>query len=154
MTPAPTRQALCYNGEYRHGVDESRRVMIPSKWRPKGAPAEFTVLLWPIAVGDYLLVLPPERWNGLLENLKRQSLSNENVAAIERAIGSASAGVVLDRFGRLVLPDNLARSAGIEKDAALVGWLDKYEIWDPEKYEAARLKDQKLAAEIFKEIIL
>lgn len=154
MTANIPKAMPCYNGEFRHGVDDSRRVMIPSKWRPKGAPVSFTIILWPIVAREYLLVLPPERWEVLLENLKHQSLSNEKVAAVERAIGAASADAVLDRFGRLVLPDILVKSAGIQSEASLVGRLDKFEIWNPEKYETTRAKDGKIAAEIIKDIIL
>ncbi len=114
----------------------------------------FTISLWPIGARKYLLVLPPERWEVLLENLKHQSLSNEKVAAVERAIGAASSDAVLDRFGRLVLPDILAKSARIQSEASLVGRLDKFEIWNPEKYETTRAKDGKIAAEIIKDIIL
>src|SRR5256885_9660186 len=44
-----------------YGVDESHRVMIPARWRPKDPKVVFTAILWPIEAEEYLLVLPPER---------------------------------------------------------------------------------------------
>ncbi len=115
---------------------------------------QFTIILWPIAVEDYLLVLPPERWNVLLENLKKLSLSNEKAAALERVIGSTSDRLNLDDAGRLRIPEKFASTVGIEKEAALVGRIDKFEIWNPARCAVARPSDKKLAAGLFKKVHL
>ena len=39
--------------------------MIPARWRPKDAKVIFTAVLWPIKAEEFLLVLPPERWQVL-----------------------------------------------------------------------------------------
>lgn len=154
MSKAETVETVSYTGHFRYGVDDSRRVMIPAKWRPRSGKARFFVILWPVAVEDYLLVLPPDRWNALLENLRKQSLSNERVAALERVLGSTSADLELDRFGRLCLPEKMTTTVGIEKEAELVGRVDKFEIWNPAKCEAVRASDKQVAAEIVSQITL
>ncbi len=154
MAKPQTDEPIFYTGQFKHGVDESRRVMVPAKWRPKNGRIQFVVILWPVAVEDYLLVLPPDRWQALLENLKKQSLSNEKVAALERVLGSTSASLELDKFGRLGLPDTFAKQVGIEKEASLIGRFDKFEIWNPAKCEAAGTADKQTAAEIVNQITL
>ncbi len=145
-------EATQYFGEFRYKVDQSHRVMLPSEWRQEGAPVLFTITPWPLDRKEYLLVLPPARWSVFMENLRKQSLSNESVAIAERLISSRSRRVSLDRFGRLHLPPELVKVIGIERDAQLVGRLDKFEVWHPDNYAAAQRDAEKAAAEIIRSI--
>ncbi len=41
----------------------------------------------------------------------------------------------IDRQGRILLPARLRESAGIEKEAVIVGLENKFEIWGKERWE-------------------
>lgn len=131
---------------FRHGIDESRRVMLPAKWRPKEPGVVFRVLPWPVNVEDCLLVLPPERWAVMMEKLKMNRMQDPSVAALERVLGGTSAALTLDKVGRLCLPESLAQAAALEKEAVFVGRLDKFEIWSPARHKVSTIQDKILAA--------
>lgn len=140
-----------YNSTYRHGVDEKRRVQIPAKWRPSEPGTEFTLMLWPKSKeGPCLRVLPPEEMAELMRTLDAMANSDPNKVVLKRFIGSESVQVTLDKGGRICLPEDMARSAGIESEAMLVGLLDRFEIWNPERYERVRSSDAVMAQEAFK----
>jgi division/cell wall cluster transcriptional repressor MraZ len=122
--------------------------MIPVKWRPKDPSVVFMVLAWPIAVKDFLLVLPPDGWRAMKEKMKSNSLTDTRVATLERVMGSISVPLTLDRVGRFCLPDHLAEAVGIRKEAQFVGRMDKFEVWDPKRFEKANAQDEAVAAEI------
>jgi division/cell wall cluster transcriptional repressor MraZ len=143
-----------FHGSFSYGIDESRRVMVPAKWRPKDSSVLFTVILWPINIEDFLLVLPPERWRVLLNKLKTRSLQDRRVAALERIIGSTSAQLTVDKQGRFCLPETLTRPAAIGDEAVFVGRLDKFEIWSPKRLKAATTDDKTVAAVVAEEIDL
>src|SRR5688572_1047256 len=143
-----------FHGEFHHGIDESRRVMIPAKWRPENADVVFRVLPWPVNVEDCLLVLPPERWDLMMEKLKVNRMQDKRVAALERVLGGTSAAITLDKVGRLCLPENLAKAAALEREAVFVGRLDKFEIWSPARHKASTIQDKILAASVVEEIDL
>lgn len=143
-----------FHGVSRHAVDESRRVMIPVKWRPKSPAVVFTVLAWPLDTKEFLLVLPPERWRVMLDKLKTKSLHDAQVAALEREIGSTSAPLTLDRVGRFCLPDHLAKLVGIEKEAEFVGRLNKFEMWNPARFKKSMAQDASVAAAVAAQIDL
>lgn len=145
--PEKTDNVPSFHGVSTHAVDGSRRVMIPVKWRPQDASLVFTVLAWPLDGKQFLLVLPPERWRVMLDKLKTKSLHDPNVATLERVIGSTSAPLTLDRVGRFCLPEHLAKVVGIDKEAQFVGRLDKFEIWNPGRFEKAMAQDESVAAE-------
>jgi MraZ protein len=143
-----------YTGHFRHGIDGSRRVMLPARWRPRDPNTKFTLLPWPIGAEDRLLVLPPERWREMLQKLKARSLSDPRVEALEQEIAENAMQVVPDKVGRICLSEEHARTVKITTDAELVGRLDKFEIWEPGAREAIRAQNKKLAAEVAREIDL
>jgi MraZ protein len=125
-----------YCGRYDRGVDQSRRILLPAEWRGEGRSIDFTILAWPMQGPSYLLVLPPQRWALMRQNLGNISLTNEAAAKAERFISVNSFPRSLDTYGRLPIPDAAAKAVGIEGEAALVGRLDKFEIWDPRRLDA------------------
>lgn len=140
-----------YNSLYRHGVDEKRRVQIPAKWRPADSGVEFTLMLWPKAIeGPCLRVLPPKEMAELMRDIDAMPNENPNKVVLKRFIGSESVQVTLDKGGRICLPEGMAKAAGIANDAVLVGLLDRFEIWNPDRYEKVRASDAVMAQEAFK----
>ncbi len=76
--------------------------------------------------------------------------SDPNKVVLKRFIGSESEQVALDKAGRICLPEKMARDAGITNEAVLVGLLDRFEIWNPERYEKVKTSDAIMAQEAFK----
>ena len=151
MDSDETIEPTYYNSLYRHGVDEKRRVQIPAKWRPTKPGTEFTLVLWPKSKdGPCLRVLPPEQMTILMRELAAMPNSDPNKGVLKRVIGSESVQAPLDKTGRICLPEEMASAAGITDQAVLVGLLDRFEIWSPERYEKVRASDAVMAQEAFK----
>ena len=139
-----------YNSLFNHGVDGKRRVQVPAKWRPRQPDVEFTLILWPKSThGPCLRVLPPEQMAKLMADINSMSNDDPNKVVLKRFIGSESAQVALDKAGRICLPEDMAKAAGITKEAVLVGLLDRFEIWDAARYGAVRGEDQVMASAAF-----
>jgi MraZ protein len=140
-----------YNSRFRHGVDEKRRVQIPAKWRPQKSAVELTLILWPReGVGACVRVLPPSQMSKLMRSIDEMPNSDPKKVVLKRIIGSDSAQASVDKAGRICLPDEMARGAGIKNDAVLVGLLDRFEIWNPDRYEKVQTADAALAPDAFK----
>ena len=151
MDPEEKAQATYYNSLYRHGVDEKRRIQIPAKWRPAKAGVEFTRVLWPKSKeGPCLRVLPPVEMAKLMRYLDALPNTDPNKVVLKRVIGSESVQVTLDKGGRICLPEEMASAVEIRDEAILVGLLDRFEIWNPERYEKVKVSDAVMAQEAFK----
>ncbi len=96
------------------------------------------------------MVLPPIEMKSLAEKIRQMPASDPRASALRRLLGSKSASVTLDKGGRICLPEEMARVVGIEKKAVLVGLVDRFEIWNPERYEAVSAVDAALLPEAFK----
>ena len=146
-----TIEPKCYNSLYRHGVDAKRRVQIPAKWRPSKPGTELTLVLWPKAKeGPCVRVLPPQQVAKLMRDVDGMPNSDSSKVVLKRFIGSESVQVTLDKVGRICLPEKMGKDAGISEEAVLVGLLDRFEIWSPERYEQVKASDAIMAQEAFK----
>jgi len=151
MGSTTNKEPAYYNSRFRHGVDEKRRVQIPAKWRPQRADLELTLILWPReGVGSCVRVLPPAQMAKLMQSIDEMPNSDQKKVVLKRIIGSGSAQATVDKAGRICLPDEMAREAGLKDEAMLVGLLDRFEIWSPARYEQVKASDAIMAQEAFK----
>ncbi|HYV27196.1 MAG TPA: hypothetical protein VFA77_06660, partial [Candidatus Eisenbacteria bacterium] len=95
-------------------------------------------------------VLGPEAWRALVEKVKAMSYSDSEVQTLRRNLGKNSDRVTLDKAGRICLPETMAKAAGVEKEAVLVGLLDRFEIWGVQQYAAASALDDRLLPDAMK----
>lgn len=83
----------------------------------------------------YLMVLPPWRAQLLRERLQTSSLFNSSQQdMLAAAIGSRSTAFGVDGQGRMTLTERMKVHAGIHKEAVLVGQIDLYKIYSPERW--------------------
>jgi len=151
MSGTKDKEPSYYNSCFRHGVDEKRRVQIPAKWRPPKADSELTLILWPReGIGSCVRVLPPAQMAKLMQSIDAMANSEPKKVVLKRIIGSGSAQAIVDKAGRICLPDEMAREAGLKEEAILVGLLDRFEIWNPERYAKVQAADAALAPDAFR----
>ncbi len=157
-------QPIVFTGTAVPAVDSSNRIMTPAKWQPADRSVRFHLVPWPIETPQYLLVLPPDRWNLLLARLGNESLADEESASVERFIAGEAYAFTLDSVGRFCLPAEYAERIGCSRprnadgtenkkaplSVVLVGRLDKFEIWSKERYEATRLENRQVVAAVIK----
>jgi len=150
MDGSTTNGRKIFNGCYRHGVDDKRRVQVPAKWRPENGEAEFVLIIWrKYHFAPHLRVLPMQMMHELLAKINSLPDFEESKGALKRVIGSASENVTLDKGGRICLPEEMAQAVGITEEAVLVGCMDYFEIWAPEYYEKVRVLDESLMPKMF-----
>ena len=150
MTEAADKQTTYYNSCYRHGVDEKRRIQIPAKWRPEEENTQLTMILWPQhKAGTCLRVMPPSEMAKLMAQIEAMPKGDPKRIALKRFIGSESIQLTLDKAGRIVMPDEMTRSADIQNEAVLVGCMDYFEIWNPARYQNVRTVDAEISNEAF-----
>ena len=135
-----------YNSRFRHGVDEKRRVQIPAKWRPQKAAVELTLF----GRRDRGKRMKPAQMAKLMQSIDEMPNSDPKKVVLKRIIGSDSAQASVDKAGRICLPDEMARGATIKNEAVLVGLLDRFEIWSPDRYEKVQAADVALAPDAFR----
>jgi MraZ protein len=152
MASTKNAEPAYYNSRFRHGVDEKRRVQIPAKWRPQRGAGELTLVLWRSKdAGSCVRVLLPAQMAKLMQDIHALPSGDRKKVALKRLIGGDSAQASVDKAGRICLPEDMANEAGIKsnQEVVLIGLLDRFEIWNPERYEKVQAADAALAPDAF-----
>jgi MraZ protein len=154
MSESTSNATIRYYSRYSHGVDEKRRVQVPSKWRPNQVDTELTLILWENngTAGACLRVYPPKQMEATLQKIETMSTSDPAAVALRRNIARNCEVVTMDKSGRICIPDDMAKKAGIEKQVVLAGVLHWFEIWNPERHTLASAGDDALVPEAVRNI--
>ncbi len=133
-----------FTWKYKHGVDGQGRIQFPSKWKMRSTETELiaVVLRHEITDKDYILVLPYDLFNQFSARLHSDSFTASKAQAFRHDYAERIMGIDLDGAGRFMLPGELRTPAKLEKEALLVGCVDRFEIWNPADYDEAREKEK------------
>lgn len=122
-----------FKGEYNHIIDAKGRLIIPARFR-EGLGERFVVTR---GLDECLWIYGAEDWNKLEEKLTSLPITNPTARKLNRFLLGSAAECELDKMGRILLPQPLRQTAGLQKDVVLTGVGNKIEIWDKERWDAA-----------------
>lgn len=117
-------------GEYEHTLDPKGRLAMPSKLR-ESLGAHFIITK---GLDGCLFVYDMEQWHLLEEKLGSLPMSRKTARDFTRFLFAGACESECDKQGRILLPQNLRKHAGLEKDAVIVGVGKRAEIWDAQRW--------------------
>lgn len=119
-------------------IDARGRVLVPASFRGalNGDPKFF---LYPASGGIGCLEGGGEKlmqgYFDMLSNLPPHDMERRSNVL---AIFSDGSEISMDQAGRATLPLNLLQEAGIDRDLLFVGAMDRFQIWEPQRYAQFR----------------
>ena len=136
-------------GRFEHNLDDKGRVAVPAAFRKalavsSDAATPATVPVY-ITISDQCLAAYPEpEWQAKIEKINQLNQLDPKVMAFKRIFVGCAQECQVDKAGRILVPADLRRDAGIGKEAVLIGQIDKFEIWSRERWDAsfAAMSDQ------------
>ncbi len=131
-------------GEYQYSIDEKKRLAIPAKFRKNlGKKAVITR-----GLDNCLVVYPLPEWDKLAKKLESLPTSQSDARNFSRIILSGASDVVLDKLGRILVPDWLKNYAFLKKNVTVIGLSNKMEIWDRQKWEEYKKKTENTVGDV------
>ena len=113
-------------GEFKHTLDEKKRISIPSKFR--------TVLGKKIVItkglDNCLSMYSLKDWNKIAAKLGEMSFTQSDARHFNRFMLSSAHEVSIDSVGRILIPETLCSFAKIKSKVVFAGVFDRVEIWD------------------------
>ena len=123
-------------GTFVHSLDPKRRLTVPSEWRDSvGAPS--TLYVMPGVDERYLTVFPAREVVQRLQRLRNLSIADAKARQFARVLGSQSQLAPWDSAGRIRVKDELLAFAGLSEDVVMVGAIEVFELWSPERWKTA-----------------
>ncbi|PIR94389.1 cell division/cell wall cluster transcriptional repressor MraZ [Candidatus Falkowbacteria bacterium CG10_big_fil_rev_8_21_14_0_10_39_11] len=131
-------------GEYKHSIDEKGRLAIPVKFRAKLVKGAVVTR----GLDNCLFLYSKDEWNKLAEKLVQLPISQANTRAFSRLMLAGAMDVVLDKQGRVTLPDYLRKFGSLKKKVVVAGLYNRLELWDEKAWEHYNETTQKDANNI------
>ncbi len=128
-----------FKGTYRYRIDPKGRLPVPAPYR-KGLAESGARHLVVTVLDQCLAAYPPSEWDRLELQLSQLPAFSREVKALTRILASRAVDCALDGQGRILLPPGLRQSAGLGREAVVIGVLNRFEVWSPDTWEGF-LKD-------------
>ena len=127
-----------FTGTFEHALDEKNRLMVPSRLR-EGVPAdEGGVFYLTRGLDHCLYAYTVKGFNEQVAQIQagRNGIKSANARNFLRMFFSKAMRQELDAAGRILIPPDTRKAAGLEKDVTLVGGgLKRFEVWDRARFE-------------------
>ncbi len=120
-----------FKGTYGFKIDNKGRVIIPSKLRKQIMTNDFTVIP---SSENHLILYPDDAFRAFEQKLM-ETLNEEDKTIIKNYIYSSAEDTQADSHGRIKIPANLMKKAGIEDEVLIIGAMDRIELWKPEEFD-------------------
>jgi MraZ protein len=122
-----------YKGLYRHRIDPKGRIPIPAAFRRALGDASAVVVT---PLDQCLAAYPPSEWARLEDQLRALPAFSKPAKSLTRLLTSRAVDCELDVQGRILLPAALRAVAELDREALVIGVLNRIEVWSPERWEA------------------
>tara|TARA_B100001029_G_C15050389_1_gene450261 strand:+ start:601 stop:1065 length:465 start_codon:yes stop_codon:yes gene_type:complete len=122
---------ISFTGEYHNSLDQKNRLNIPAKFRKALNPINDKTFVLTRGFDPCLILYPLNDWRQVeLQLGKLSSIKNKNRNFV-RSITRYATTVQYDAQGRIQISDTLMQYSNIDKDAIVIGLINKIEIWAP-----------------------
>jgi MraZ protein len=126
-----------FSGKYYYTVDPKGRIIIPSPFRRIISAHYNTKLYVTNALFDSCLhIYPQEEWNKLEDKVRALPKMDKDIKLFKRRVIASATECELDKQGRILIPAALREDAGINGDIAIVGQIEKIELWNRKDWDA------------------
>jgi mraZ protein len=119
-------------GEYRHTIDDKRRVALPVKFRR----ALGKKLVITRGLDSCLFVFSEKQWGEIVAKMQQLSMGEQHARAFGRYLFSGASEAEVDSLGRVLVPAELADHAQLSGKAVLIGVHDRCEMWSESAWDA------------------
>ena len=121
-------------GEFEVTLDAKGRFLFPSGLRKQLNPAAQETFMLNKGFEDCLTLYPMNEWEKLSEKLGKLNLFKPENRMFQRLFHQGAKQVVLDNAGRVHVPVTHTARIGLKKEAILIAYHDRVEIWDRQRY--------------------
>jgi len=121
-----------FRGTYNVSLDAKGRLAIPARFRERLQVADITRLVFTPDPDRCLVLYPEAEWIQIEQKLQLLPSLKPSVRNLKRVLIGNAHDVDIDAQGRVLLPPSLRETAGLQKRIAMVGQVNKIEVWDEE----------------------
>ncbi len=123
-----------FAGRFEYAIDDKSRVSIPSKFR-EILSANHDMRLMVTNLDGCIVGYPYQEWMGIQQKISNYGAIKKEARAFLRYFYSGVTECLIDKLGRVLIPQSLKADAAIIKNVVIIGVGNKIEIWAQERWE-------------------
>lgn len=132
-----------FTSEYECKLDSKGRMMLPARIKSAlPAAASGGELVLRRGFEPCLVCYPYTEYKKVFSKIASLNEFNEEYRTLQRNFFRGNVQVELDGSGRLLIPKTMMRYADLDKDVIVVGMGNRFELWNPVKYEDYLIQDR------------
>ena len=131
-------------GEYQYSLDSKGRINIPAKFRQSLSKDNNNTLVATRGQDPCIWIYPIKEWKKIEDELRKLSSISGIHRTFVRQIARSATPSTCDKQGRIMISPSLLSYAGLNKEALILGMINKIEIWNPnilEKVDKNNIND-------------
>ena len=136
-----------FRGSSAINLDAKGRLAMPSRYRDELIErCEGQMVITIDLVDPCLCIYPLPDWEKVEEQLSQMPSLRAQTRQLNRLLIGSAVDLELDNSGRLLIPVRLREQAQLTRQVMLVGQLNKFQLWDENKWNellSADLEDIK-----------
>lgn len=125
-----------FTGEYQYSLDSKGRVNIPAKFRQALSKKNQNTFVATRGQDPCVWIYPLTEWKKIEDELRNLSSVSGIHRTFIRQIARSATPSTCDKQGRITLSPSLISFSQIDKNALIIGMINKIEIWNPETLKA------------------
>lgn len=126
-----------FRGSSSINLDAKGRLAMPSRYRQELDERCEGQMVVTIDLHEPCLCLyPMDEWDRVETQIRSMSSMLPEARRLQRLLVGNAVDVELDGNGRFLVPASLRARVGLDKHVALVGMLNKFQVWDEEQWQA------------------
>ncbi len=134
-----------FRGASSLSLDDKGRFAVPTKYRDAILSEDQGTVICTIALNEPCLWLYPlAEWLEIEERLLKLSNINPRARRMQRMLLGYATEYQLDKNGRILLAPSLRSHADLGKKIMLVGLMNKFEIWDEDRWHEQMRQDTEV----------
>lgn len=130
------QDASMFIGQYQHSFDNKGRIQIPKKFREQLSEGAVVTE----GLDGCLFLHPKRRWEEFEQELITLPITRADARVFMRHMLANAVEVVVDKTGRVLVPEYLRQKANLTDEALVIGVGKRIEIWEPRGWEEYQQK--------------
>ncbi len=141
--------ATNFFGTYTPRLDDKARLFLPAKFRPR---LEGGVVLTR-GQENCIYGWTTESFTAFTDRIRETPFTNREARNFVRMLYSGASSEVPDKQGRISIPAVLREWAHLDRDVAVVGAMDRIEIWDAQRWNDFSTAQEEPFADMSDEVM-
>lgn len=121
-------------GSFNSKMDGKGRINFPAKFRKNLTDEDLDTLILIRGSEGCISCYPLTSWEAKIQQIRDQVASDREFAVVSRQLMYQASEQTVDKQGRLNLTSELIKYAELNSDVLIMGYENKIEIWNRDKY--------------------